>query len=102
MFSQHNDRLSGYSLFHSAIILKPKMEKTQKQEWKEFKEDLLGSMDSELKEVKRILNTKIKYMETKTMNKCLKHIRSILHSHKILLNDYKTSSKHNASLEGKK
>lgn len=77
------------------------MEKTekQKQEWKEFKEDLLGSMELELKEVRRILNTKNKYVERKTMDKCLKHIRSILHSHKILLNDHKknTPSKQNAN-----
>lgn len=62
------------------------MEKTEQQkQWEEFKEDLLGSMDLEYKELIRILNTKNKYVETKTMNKCLKHIRNIIHSHKILI-----------------
>lgn len=62
------------------------MEQTQQQkQWEEFKEDLLGSMDLEYKELIRILNTKNKYVETKTMNKCLKHIRNIIHSHKILI-----------------
>lgn len=61
------------------------MEKIEQQkQWEEFKEDLLGSMDLEYKELVRILNTKTKYVETKTMNKCLKHIRNIIHSHKIL------------------
>lgn len=62
------------------------MEKTEQQkQWEEFKEDLLGSMDLEYKELIRILNIKNKYVETKTMNKCLKHIRNIIHSHKILI-----------------
>lgn len=62
------------------------MEQTQQQkQWEEFKEDILGSMDLEYKELIRILNTKNKYVETKTMNKCLKHIRNIIHSHKILI-----------------
>lgn len=62
------------------------MEKIEQQkQWEEFKEDLLGSMDLEYKELIRILNTKNKYVETKTMNKCLKHIRNIIHSHKILI-----------------
>lgn len=98
----HCDRRISYPPIVQALFI-IKMEKTekQKQEWKEFKEDLLGSMDLELKEIRRMLNTKDKYIETKTMDKCLKHFRSILHSHKILLNDHKknTSSKHNASLE---
>lgn len=76
------------------------MEKTQKQEkqWEEFKDDLLGSMDSEYNELRRILNTKTKYVETKTMNKCLKLIRNIIHSHKVLMRD--SSYINNASLGG--
>lgn len=76
------------------------MEKTQKQEkqWEEFKDDLLGSMDSEYNELRRILNTKTKYVETKTMNKCLKLIRNIIHSHKVLRRD--SLSKQNVNRSG--
>lgn len=66
------------------------MEKTPKQEkeWQEFKDDLLGSMDLEYSELVKMMNIKInsktKYLETKDMNKFLKKIRNIIHSHKIL------------------
>lgn len=63
-----------------------KMEK-QEKEWKEFKEDLIGSMELKYKELIRILSTKTKYVEKKTMDKCLKHIRNIIHSHKVLMRE---------------
>ena len=64
------------------------MEKTKKQkQWEDFKSDLLVGMDLDYKEVLRILNTKNKYLETKTMEKCMKHIRNIIHDHKILMRD---------------
>ena len=80
------------------------MERTQKQkqEWKEFLEDNLVSMDSEYKELRRkldpVFHNKTKYVNGKLMKECFKHFGNIIQSHYILRRD--TGNINKASLGG--